>query len=138
MVVDVRPAASIEVREMEVVLEKMREFSMAERGGDGVGAGAVEGAVRGQGQGGRGRGQVPLLPTRGKKSPYPNVQPSKEEMLRYSLAIRSDAQSKYLVQRWEAGTVCDMTGRGRVIEVEFRCGGLEKGDEIIGIKETST
>ncbi|KAJ9101736.1 hypothetical protein QFC21_003075 [Naganishia friedmannii] len=48
-----------------------------------------------------------------------------------------NSQGRYLVQRWSGGTVCDMTGRPRRIEIQFHCrmGGV---DEISSIKEIAT
>lgn len=60
-----------------------------------------------------------------------------EEFVRQSLSIHSNAQARYLVEVWEGGTVCDMTGKARKIEVEFHCGG-DGPDGIVGVKEIAT
>ena len=60
-----------------------------------------------------------------------------EKIVRQSLSIHSNAQARYLVEVWEGGTICDMTGKARKIEVEFHCGG-DGPDGIVGVKEIST
>jgi hypothetical protein len=66
----------------------------------------------------------------------PSAKPD-EEFVRQSLSIHSNAQARYLVEVWEGGTVCDMTGKTRKIEVEFHCGG-DGPDGIVGVKEIAT
>lgn len=130
IIMDVRPAASIEIQELEELQESIRAANLA----SGVDGGDKSGKTIGSG---RNNGPVAAR-SKTKSKAGSDIILTKEEVQKHTLAIRSNAQAKYLVQRWEAGTVCDMTGRGRVVEVEFRCGGPERGDEIIGIKETST
>lgn len=60
-----------------------------------------------------------------------------EMIVKHSLSIHSNAQAKYLVEVWEGGTICDMTGKARRIEIEFHCGG-DGPDGIVGVKEIST
>ncbi|KAF8574490.1 hypothetical protein K439DRAFT_1372269 [Ramaria rubella] len=50
---------------------------------------------------------------------------------------RQGAGQRYLVQRWSDGTVCDMTGRPREIEVQFHCS-MTMTDTILFVKETRT
>lgn len=39
-----------------------------------------------------------------------------------SAALESDVDEKhYITQRWEGGTICDMTGKPRSVEVQFHC-----------------
>ncbi|KAF1969930.1 hypothetical protein BU23DRAFT_538996 [Bimuria novae-zelandiae CBS 107.79] len=51
--------------------------------------------------------------------------------------LESKASSKYMVQRLSGGTVCDLTGRERKIEVQFHCN-PQPMDKIAMIKEVST
>jgi hypothetical protein len=60
-----------------------------------------------------------------------------ESYLKPTLSIHSNAQARYLVQDWEGGTICDMTGKARKIEVEFHCSS-DGVDGIVGVKEIST
>jgi hypothetical protein len=69
------------------------------------------------------------------------------EMASYELALAEASEpevelvqnthGRYLVQKWSGGTICDMTGRPRRIEVQFHCrvGGV---DEITSIREIAT
>ena len=52
------------------------------------------------------------------------------------VATRGD--TRYMVQRLGGGTVCDITGRARRIEVQYRCDPAGPADYIGHIKETST
>ncbi|KZL65643.1 glucosidase ii beta subunit-like protein [Colletotrichum incanum] len=52
------------------------------------------------------------------------------------LQIKGD--QRYLVQRMEGGTICDLTGRERTIEVQYHCVPGMKGDRIGWIKEVTT
>jgi protein OS-9 len=45
---------------------------------------------------------------------------------------------RYLVQRLDKGTVCDLTGRERTIEVQYHCHPSAAGDRIGWIKEVTT
>lgn len=45
--------------------------------------------------------------------------------------------SRYLVQRWGDGTICDKTGRSREVEVQFHCS-MTMTDTILLVKETKT
>lgn len=45
-------------------------------------------------------------------------------------------QKRYLVQRWEGGTICDMTGKPRVVEVQFHCSTVGT-DHIALLRETA-
>ncbi|KAM0715046.1 hypothetical protein Q7P37_009511 [Cladosporium fusiforme] len=47
-------------------------------------------------------------------------------------------ESRYLVQKMEGGTECDLTGRERKIEVQYHCNPSIGADRISLIKETST
>nr|OQO18016.1 hypothetical protein B0A51_14988 [Rachicladosporium sp. CCFEE 5018] len=47
-------------------------------------------------------------------------------------------ESRYLVQRLDGGTTCDLTGKSRRIEVQFHCNPSTGSDRISLIKETAT
>ncbi|KAF8334059.1 uncharacterized protein EI90DRAFT_3015120 [Cantharellus anzutake] len=53
------------------------------------------------------------------------------------LELARGAGQRYLVQRWESGTVCDKTGVPRKAEVQFHCS-MTTTDKIFLIKEAST
>ncbi|KAG6027423.1 hypothetical protein E4U41_000936 [Claviceps citrina] len=82
-------------------------------------------------------GRVPSLPattgdrqSRGKRDNGDSFQPPAE------LQIKGD--QPFLVQRLEGGTVCDLTGKERTIEVQYQCvPGIPK-DKIGWIKEVVT
>ncbi|KAK2056907.1 glucosidase II beta subunit-like protein [Colletotrichum caudatum] len=52
------------------------------------------------------------------------------------LQIKGD--QRYLVQRMDGGTLCDLTGRERTVEVQYHCVPGMKGDRIGWIKEVTT
>lgn len=52
------------------------------------------------------------------------------------LQVKGD--SRFLVQRMEGGTVCDLTGRDRTIEVQYHCNPGSTHDKIGWIKEITT
>lgn len=66
------------------------------------------------------------------------------DVLRDESVIRSSVekeeeefeQKRYLVQRWDGGTICDMTGKPRSVEVQFHCSTLAS-DHIALLRETS-
>ena len=45
---------------------------------------------------------------------------------------------RYLVQHLEDGTICDLTGRPRTIEIQYHCNTVGKSDRIGWIKEVTT
>ncbi|OQO06200.1 hypothetical protein B0A48_08788 [Cryoendolithus antarcticus] len=47
-------------------------------------------------------------------------------------------ESRYLVQRLDGGTTCDLTGKSRRIELQFHCNPSTGSDRISLIKETAT
>ncbi|KAH6680057.1 glucosidase II beta subunit-like protein-domain-containing protein [Plectosphaerella plurivora] len=57
-------------------------------------------------------------------------------------AVTTDLQVKgdqrYLMQRLDGGTICDLTNRERTIEVQYHCVPGMKGDRIAWIKEVTT
>jgi len=54
-----------------------------------------------------------------------------------NLELARGAGSRYLVQRWGDGTLCDKTGKRREIEVQFHCS-MTMTDSIMFVKETKT
>lgn len=54
-----------------------------------------------------------------------------------NLELAKNAGSRYLVQRWGDGTICDKTGKPREIEVQFHCS-MVMTDHILFVKETKT
>ncbi|PNS18181.1 hypothetical protein CAC42_3626 [Sphaceloma murrayae] len=52
-------------------------------------------------------------------------------------ALKTRGETKYLVQKLEGGTVCDLTGQKRKIEVQFHCS-PSANDHIAYIKELAT
>lgn len=60
-----------------------------------------------------------------------------ESSLEPELEVVQNTRGRYLVQRWSGGTICDMTGMPRRIEIQFHCR-MEGVDEISSIKEIAT
>lgn len=56
---------------------------------------------------------------------------------RPTTAIQIKGDTRYLVQRMDRGTVCDLTGKPREIEIQYHCNELV-GDVIGWIKEVTT
>jgi len=54
-----------------------------------------------------------------------------------NLELARGVGSRYLVQRWRDGTVCDKTNKRREIEVQFHCS-MTMTDSIMFVKETRT
>ncbi|KAK0642977.1 glucosidase II beta subunit-like protein-domain-containing protein [Cercophora newfieldiana] len=52
------------------------------------------------------------------------------------LQIKGD--QRYLVQRLDGGTICDLTGRPRTIEIQYHCNPAASNDHISWIKEVTT
>ncbi|ETW85776.1 hypothetical protein HETIRDRAFT_309786, partial [Heterobasidion irregulare TC 32-1] len=67
----------------------------------------------------------------------PGADLSVAERAAANLELARSAGSRYLVQRWGDGTVCDKTGRHREIEVQFHCS-MTTTDSILFVKETKT
>lgn len=57
---------------------------------------------------------------RAPSAPEPGADLSVAERAAANLELARSAGSRYLVQRWGDGTVCDKTGRHREIEVQVR------------------
>ncbi|THU86416.1 hypothetical protein K435DRAFT_842873 [Dendrothele bispora CBS 962.96] len=54
-----------------------------------------------------------------------------------ALELARGAGSRYLVQRWTDGTICDKTGKGREVEVQFHCS-MAMSDTVLFVKEVKT
>ncbi|KAH9484225.1 Protein OS-9-like protein [Psilocybe cubensis] len=54
-----------------------------------------------------------------------------------NLELARNAGSRYLVQRWGDGSICDKTNTHREVEVQFHCS-MEMTDHILFVKETKT
>jgi len=54
-----------------------------------------------------------------------------------NLELARSAGSRYLVQKWGDGTMCDKTGKKREVEVQFHCS-MVMTDHILFVKETKT
>ncbi|KAL0941709.1 misfolded glycoproteins degradation protein [Colletotrichum truncatum] len=52
--------------------------------------------------------------------------------------LQSKGDQRFLVQRLDGGTICDLTGRERTIDVQYHCVPGMKGDRIGWIKEVTT
>jgi len=61
-----------------------------------------------------------------------------ESVIKTSTEIEEEEfqQKRYLVQRWDGGSICDMTGKPRSVEVQFHCSTLGS-DHIALLRETS-
>ncbi|KAI9886294.1 MAG: hypothetical protein M1823_001903 [Watsoniomyces obsoletus] len=69
-----------------------------------------------------------------------------KDVVKMEVAIKGD--QRYLIQHLKAGTICDLTGKERTIEIEYHChpsnsasvggGGGGGGDRIAWIKEVTT
>lgn len=61
--------------------------------------------------------------------------PKNEEKPKTELQVKGD--TRYLVQKMAGGTICDLTGKPRQVEVQFHCN-LQVADRIGYIKELTT
>ena len=52
--------------------------------------------------------------------------------------LQAKDNQRYLVQRLDGGTICDLTGRPRTIEIQYHCNPALSGDRIGWIKEVTT
>ncbi|KAK3396816.1 glucosidase II beta subunit-like protein-domain-containing protein [Sordaria brevicollis] len=52
--------------------------------------------------------------------------------------LQAKDNQRYLVQRLDGGTICDLTGRPRTIEIQYHCNPAFSGDRIGWIKEVTT
>ncbi|KAK3315672.1 glucosidase II beta subunit-like protein-domain-containing protein [Apodospora peruviana] len=80
---------------------------------------------------------------RGQKQPPPEDNaPAAEGQARSAVPPNTELQVKgdqrYLVQRLDGGTICDLTRRPRTIEIQYHCSPGASGDRIGWIKEVTT
>jgi protein OS-9 len=82
-------------------------------------------------------GRVPSSPSGQRQPPQHQKQPlADNKPPNAELQVKGD--QRYLVQRLDGGTTCDLTGRERTIEVQYHCVPGIKGDRIGWIKEVTT
>ncbi|KAJ7632532.1 hypothetical protein FB45DRAFT_912705 [Roridomyces roridus] len=62
---------------------------------------------------------------------------AQQDAIAADLELARSAGSRYLVQRWGDGTICDKTGKPREVEVQFHCS-MATTDTIAFIKESKT
>ncbi|RGP63613.1 os-9 [Fusarium longipes] len=77
-------------------------------------------------------GKVPAIPANAAHQAKMNGQEAPPPA---ELQVKGD--QRYLVQRLEGGTICDLTGRERTIEVQYHCVPGMKADRIGWIKEVT-
>ncbi|KAM0553049.1 hypothetical protein ACHAPJ_007596 [Fusarium lateritium] len=77
-------------------------------------------------------GKVPAIPVNAAHQAKKNGQEAPPPA---ELQVKGD--QRYLVQRLEGGTICDLTGRERTIEVQYHCVPGMKSDRIGWIKEVT-
>jgi len=65
-----------------------------------------------------------------------NAQGSSAQPPNAELQVKGD--QKYLVQKMGAGTICDLTGRERTIEVQYHCAPSMTSERIAWVKEVTT
>ncbi|KAG6890458.1 hypothetical protein C0992_001505 [Termitomyces sp. T32_za158] len=72
------------------------------------------------------------------KAPQPGADLTvAERHAQTNLELARNAGSRYLVQRWSDGTLCDKTHRPREVEVQFHCS-MTMTDTILFVKEAKT
>ncbi|KAK2609093.1 Protein OS-9 [Conoideocrella luteorostrata] len=82
-------------------------------------------------------GQVPTLPaTTGDRNQKKQRAPS--DPIRPPAELQVKGDRRYLVQRLAGGTVCDLTGKERTVEVQYQCVPGLRHDKIGWIKEVVT
>ncbi|KIK59777.1 hypothetical protein GYMLUDRAFT_44231 [Collybiopsis luxurians FD-317 M1] len=77
-------------------------------------------------------GKAPATP-----EPGADLTVAERNAIEANLELAREAGSRYLVQRWGDGTMCDKTGKGREVEVQFHCS-MAMSDTILFVKETKT
>jgi protein OS-9 len=87
-------------------------------------------------------GRAAKAPSKQKKQQQQQQQQTDAQATSGNSAVTTDLQVKgdqrYLVQRLDGGTICDLTNRERTIEVQYHCVPGMKGDRIAWIKEVTT
>ncbi|KAJ4488099.1 hypothetical protein J3R30DRAFT_3654443 [Lentinula aciculospora] len=77
-------------------------------------------------------GTAPATP-----EPGADLTVAEQNAIEANLELARGAGSRYLVQRWGDGTICDKTGKGREVEVQFHCS-MTMSDTILFVKEAKT
>ncbi|KAJ7098009.1 hypothetical protein B0H15DRAFT_1009151 [Mycena belliarum] len=77
-------------------------------------------------------GRAPPTP-----APGTDLTAAQQDALAANLELARTAGSRYLVQRWGDGTICDKTGKPREVEVQFHCS-MATTDTIAFVKEAKT
>ncbi|KAF7984031.1 hypothetical protein HWV62_17545 [Athelia sp. TMB] len=62
---------------------------------------------------------------------------AQQDVVAANLELAKGAGSRYLVQRWSDGTLCDKTGKRREVEVQFHCS-MTSTDTIMLVREAKT
>ncbi|KAK7014933.1 PRKCSH domain-containing protein [Favolaschia claudopus] len=77
--------------------------------------------------------------TLGRAPPAPgaDLTIAQQDALAHNLELARNAGSRYLVQRWGDGTLCDKNGKPREVEVQFHCS-MATTDTIAFVKESKT
>ncbi|KHN94238.1 Glucosidase II beta subunit-like protein [Metarhizium album ARSEF 1941] len=83
-------------------------------------------------------GRVPTLPATAGERKQRRQQGDFDDPPRLPAELQIKGDQRYLVQKLEGGTVCDLTGRDRRIEVQYQCVPGIKSDKIGWIKEVVT
>ncbi|TFK29853.1 hypothetical protein FA15DRAFT_663134 [Coprinopsis marcescibilis] len=77
------------------------------------------------------------LAPRSEEEPVADLTVAERNAQAANLELARNAGSRYLVQRWGDGTMCDKTGKPREVEVQFHCS-MVMTDHILFVKETKT
>ncbi|KAL0947009.1 hypothetical protein HGRIS_013153 [Hohenbuehelia grisea] len=77
-------------------------------------------------------GKAPTTP-----EPGADLTVAERNAIAANLELARGAGSRYLVQKWGDGTMCDVTGKSREVEVQFHCS-MTTTDTILFVKETKT
>ncbi|KAJ7219188.1 hypothetical protein GGX14DRAFT_590577 [Mycena pura] len=77
-------------------------------------------------------GRAPAAP-----EPGADLTVAQQDALAANLELARSAGSRYLVQRWGDGTMCDKTGKPREVEVQFHCS-MATTDTVAFVKEAKT
>ncbi|KAK5989241.1 Protein OS-9-like protein [Cladobotryum mycophilum] len=77
-------------------------------------------------------GRIPAIPAKSETHARPDPNAARVPA---ELQIKGD--QRYLVQKLEGGTICDLTGRDRTIEVQYHCAPGTQEDRIGWIKEVT-
>ncbi|KAF8654186.1 hypothetical protein AX16_003715 [Volvariella volvacea WC 439] len=77
-------------------------------------------------------GKAPVAP-----EPGTDLTVAQQNAQAANLELARNAGSRYLVQRWGDGTICDKTGKHREVEVQFHCS-MAMTDNILFVKEAKT